>query len=614
MRGKVHLCCPQIVPHLKKPELKWTSKQTSMLSTGSQASSKSVTQKGSVVSVSSADAHKSKRSEDPKDQTRKSVSSADSQKPETSKKRKHIESEQWTKVSYQKGPNLKDTFPKKNTVGVSRAGKNQSTADKNRSRPTPGATATKRGRATCFMKGCKVTSTRIKKHVIGRHLPMEAYGRSGGLESETRMRMFEELLLKIADILKCQNLYQLLRKVQELGYYPSRDRYYEITEADNTVMDEFSMWLYGAHLPHTPTISPPNLVASLVQWRALAQLINCIGEENINIEKIQKSYCLKVTKDTEGGHKSSDSKESSAEASTESSTSSSSEDESSSQDESTVELPRAKDKSAVKKPTGITHGGEATKSKSTYRPVSEVLRNQGKSNESTIQKEKSSSNRSADSLDEDETQLLQVYSEGSNSSDVQTVKKSGQHLRTIQEEEEMEVDQPPTVELQKSLPSTSAGVKSTCTTSAIHSAVETSAGGDSVVESHKPTYAEKLQCSPAVRPKAVVSKPGNLGAPYTGEEKEARLMRLVKRSEKIPFVDTHFHLNRLQEASHIESVEEILVSGPIPNYGKLFWSSIAEICQIQLRLVITVWMQWRVYCPMRNEVHTEFFDTAIMEA
>ena len=151
--------------------------------------------------MSSADAHKSKRSEDPKDQTRKSVSSADSQKPETSKKREHIESEQWTKVSYQKGPNLKDTFPKKEYSRRIQSSESQSTADKNRSRPTPGVTATKRGRATCFMKGCKVTSTHIKKHVIGRHPPMEAHGRSGGLESETRMRMFEELLLKIAGIL-----------------------------------------------------------------------------------------------------------------------------------------------------------------------------------------------------------------------------------------------------------------------------------------------------------------------------------------------------------------------------------------------------------------------------
>ena len=448
----------------KKPELKWTSKQTSVQSTGGQASGKSVTSKGSVVSVSSVD----------------------SQRPETSKKSEHIESEQWTKVSYHKKPKFERYISKKEYSRRIQSRESQSTADKNRSRPTPGATAAKRGRATCFMKGCKVTSTRIKKHVIGHHLPMEAYGRSGGLESETRMRMFEELLLKIAGVLKCQNLYQLLRKVQELGYYPSRDRYYEITEADNTVMDEFSMWLYGAHLPHTPTISPPNLVASLVQWRALAQLINCIGEENINMEKIQKSYRLKVTKDTEGGHKSLDSKESSAEGSTESSTSSSSEDDSSSQEESTVGLPRVKDKSVVRKPTGITHGEKATKSKSTYCPVSEVLKNQGKSNGSTIQKEKASSNKSADSLDEDETQLLQIYSEGSTSSDVQAVKKSGQRLITIREEEEMEVDQPPTVELQKSLPSTSAGVKSTCTTSATHSVAETSAG-DSAIESHKPT-------------------------------------------------------------------------------------------------------------------------------
>ena len=94
-----------------------------MLSAGSQASRKSVTQKGSVVSVSSADAHKSKRSEDPKGQTRKSVSSTDSQKPETSKKREHIESEQWTKVSYQNRPKFERYIPKKNTVGVSRAGK-----------------------------------------------------------------------------------------------------------------------------------------------------------------------------------------------------------------------------------------------------------------------------------------------------------------------------------------------------------------------------------------------------------------------------------------------------------------------------------------------------------
>ena len=127
----------------------------------------------------------------------------------------------------------------------------------------------------------------------------------------------------------------------------------------------------------------------------------------------------------------------------------------------------------------------------------------------------------------------------------------------------MEIDQPPTEELSKSLPSTSAGVKSTCTTSANQSAAETSAGEDSAVESREPTYTEKLQHSPVVRPKMIVPKPVDLGAPYTGEETEARLMHLVRRSEKIPFLDTHFHLNRLQEASCSESLDDILVNGPI---------------------------------------------------
>ena len=116
----------------KKPELKWTSKQTSVQSTGSQVSGKSVTSKGSVVSVSSTDAHKSKRSEEPKDQTRKSVSSADSQKPETSKKREHIESEQWTKVSYQKRPKFERYISKKEYSRRIQSKESQSTADKNR--------------------------------------------------------------------------------------------------------------------------------------------------------------------------------------------------------------------------------------------------------------------------------------------------------------------------------------------------------------------------------------------------------------------------------------------------------------------------------------------------
>ena len=115
----------------------------------------------------------------------------------------------------------------------------------------------------------------------------------------------------------------------------------------------------------------------------------------------------------------------------------------------------------------------------------------------------------------------------------------------------------------KSLPSTSAGVKSSCRTSANQSAAETSAGEDSAVESCKPIYAKKCQHSSVVRPKTIVPKSRNLGAQYTVQERELTLMRLVRRSEKIPFVDTHFHLNRLQEASCSELLDDILVNGTI---------------------------------------------------
>ena len=68
------------------------------------------------------------------------------------------------------------------------------------------------------------------------------------------------------------------------------------------------------------------------------------------------------------------------------------------------------------------------------------------------------------------------------------VKKSSQHIETTQEEKETELDQ-----LLKSLPSTSAGRKATCTTSVNQSAEGRSAGEESAVESHKPLYTEKLQ-------------------------------------------------------------------------------------------------------------------------
>ena len=60
-----------------------------------------------------------------------------------------------------------------------------------------------------------------------------------------------------------------------------------MTEPDIELMNQFHHWLYSENLPRTPTINPPNLVASLVQRRALAHLINCIGESKFNVKHVK---------------------------------------------------------------------------------------------------------------------------------------------------------------------------------------------------------------------------------------------------------------------------------------------------------------------------------------
>ena len=144
------------------------------------------------------------------------------------------------------------------------------------------STVQKRARL-CFMNGCNVRATHLKKHVIGRHLPVEAY-KSGDLSISSRMCILEDLLMKVASNLGCKSLSKLLQKVIDLEYYPSTAKIYEITEADKEIINQFNEWLYRESLPDNPTISPPNMVACLIQWRVLALMINCVGESEFDIK------------------------------------------------------------------------------------------------------------------------------------------------------------------------------------------------------------------------------------------------------------------------------------------------------------------------------------------
>ena len=139
----------------------------------------------------------------------------------------------------------------------------------------------------CFMTGCDSMNKHMKKHVIGKHLPTEAYSKTGDLPLGSRMRILEDLQNKIAHHLGCEDLKVLLQKVLSLKFYPTTDKTCEVTEPDIEMMNQFHHWLYSENLPRTPSISPPNLVASLVQWRALAHLINCIGQSKFNVKHVK---------------------------------------------------------------------------------------------------------------------------------------------------------------------------------------------------------------------------------------------------------------------------------------------------------------------------------------
>ena len=90
------------------------------------------------------------------------------------------------------------------------------------------------------------------------------------------------------------------------------------------------------------------------------------------------------------------------------------------------------------------------------------------------------------------------------------------------------------------------------------------------------SYAAVVQSGPAVPAKVKKVKPSPLGIPYPKEEQELRLVHLVRNSERIPFVDSHFHLDCVQQQSRMEDLEEILANGPIPQTPMKLEAAIAN--------------------------------------
>ena len=146
------------------------------------------------------------------------------------------------------------------------------------------------------MTGCDSMNKHMKRHVIGKLLSTEAYSKTGDLPLGSPMGILEDLLNKIAHHLGCEDLKALLQKGLSLKFYPNTDKTYEVTEPNIELINQFHHWLYSENLSRTPTISPPKIIASLVQWRALADLINCIGRCKFNVKRV-KIDKVRVTRD-----------------------------------------------------------------------------------------------------------------------------------------------------------------------------------------------------------------------------------------------------------------------------------------------------------------------------
>ena len=130
---------------------------------------------------------------------------------------------------------------------------------------------------SCFISGCNIQSTHLKQHVIGKNLPKFVSNKSS-LTLEEQMSSYEHLLQSLARKAGCLSLSGLLNLVRKRRWYPHcRTPILKISDGDLELMRNFHYWLYGKDLQDEPAISPPNSVASLIQWHILSYLSDHIS-------------------------------------------------------------------------------------------------------------------------------------------------------------------------------------------------------------------------------------------------------------------------------------------------------------------------------------------------
>ena len=148
-----------------------------------------------------------------------------------------------------------------------------------------------RSKRPCFIKGCNIETTHLKKHIIGRHLPRFVSIKSD-LTLEEQMKHYESLLMSVAHDFGCLSLQGLLRLVIKRKWYPFGGSF-AISKDDLKLITDFQYWVSGQEDSDTLSISPPSNVSCLLHWRILSCLLDRVtqakmkGRPNRNLGKEQ---------------------------------------------------------------------------------------------------------------------------------------------------------------------------------------------------------------------------------------------------------------------------------------------------------------------------------------
>ena len=91
---------------------------------------------------------------------------------------------------------------------------------------------------------------------------------------------------------------------------------------------------------------------------------------------------------------------------------------------------------------------------------------------------------------------------------------------------------------------------------------------------------ETAESSILDEPKTVEERPSDVGRLYTYKILRARQDELFnsKSSERLPFVDSHMHLDKLQNASKRQDLCEIMKHGPMPSEPVELKFAVANSC------------------------------------